>query len=155
MNTLYTLEQLTIDTRHLFASDDTLKAIHESVNQQEIIDNCKTVYSVVHFDRKKDFFTQSPDIIIESYQLQKEHSLYAVLKNDSILFLSVTLEKPIPHSKNSIENLAKSDAIEQIKAALVSQVQLNHDTYISNIRQQAEESAHETLVLELIERGVL
>jgi hypothetical protein len=155
MNTLYTLEQLTTDTRHLFASDDTLKVIHESVNQQEIIDNCKTIYSVVHFKRTEPFFTQSPEIIIESYQLQKEHSLYAVLKNDSILFICVTTDKPVVESKKVIENLANSDAIEKIKSILIQQVQLNHDAYVSTIRQEAEEAAHETLVLELIERGVL
>lgn len=155
MNTLYTLEQLTTDTRHLYASDDTLKAIHESINQQEIIDNCKTAYSVVHFKRTEPFFTQSPEIIVESYQLQDEHSLYVVLKNDSIMFTSITMEKPIPHSKKVIDELAKSDAVKRIKDILVSQVELNHDAYVSKVKQETVESAQEELVIELMNRGVL
>jgi hypothetical protein len=65
------------------------------------------------------------------------------------------MDKPVVESKKVIENLTKSDAIEKIKTNLISQVQLNHNAYTSTVRQQAEESAHETLVMELIERGVL
>ena len=152
---LYTLEQFTADTRHLYASDATLKSIHESVNQQEIYAACESVYTVVHFQREETFLTQTPDIIIQSYQLQDKQSLYAVLKSDVIHSIIVTEGDPAPHSQSVIGDLAKSDAIEQIKSNLVSQVQLNHAVYTSTIKQQAEESAHETLVLELIERGVL
>ena len=152
---LYTLEQFTADTRHLYASDATLKSIHESVNQQEIYDACESMYTVVHFQRGESFLTQTPDIIVQSYQLQDGQSLYAILKSEVIHSIVVTDDTPAPHSQNVIGDLAKSDAIEKIKSTLVSQVQLNHDAYTSTIVQQAEESAHETLVLELIERGVL
>lgn len=152
---LYTLGQFTTDTRHLYASDATLKSIHDACNQQEIYDACESVYTVVHFQREETFLTQTPDIIESSYQLHDGQSLYAVLKSEIIHSIVVTDDTPAPHSQNVIGGLAKSDAIEQIKAVLVSQVQLNHDAYTSTVRQQAEESAHETLVLELIERGVL
>jgi hypothetical protein len=110
---------------------------------------------VVHFNREEPFLTQSPEIIESSYQLQDGQSLYAVLKSGVIHSIVVTDDTPAPHSQSVIGDLAKSDAIEQIKSTLVSQVQLNHDAYTSTLRQQAEESAHETLVMELIERGVL
>jgi hypothetical protein len=152
---IYTLEQFTADTRYLYASEETLKNIHESVNQQEIYDACESVYTVVHFQREEPFLTQSPDVIVSSYQLEDKQSLYAVLKNGTIHSIIVTDEYPAPHSKNFVDELAKSDAVNLIKETLVSQVQLNHNVYVSTIRQQAEESAHETLVLELIERGVL
>jgi len=151
----YTLEQFATDTRHLYASDATLKSIYDACNQQEIYDECESVYSAIHFNREETFLTQTPDIIVQSYQLHDGQSLYAVLKSDVIHSVVVTDDTPAPHSQSIIGDLAKSDAIEQIKAALVSQVRLNHDAYTSTIIQQAEESAHETLVLELIERGVL
>jgi hypothetical protein len=152
---IYTLEQFTTDTRHLYASEEQLKTIHESVNQQEIYDACESGYTVVHFNRKEPFLTQTPDIIVQSYQLQEEQSLYAILKSEVIHSIVVTDDTSAPHSQNVIGDLAKSDAIEEIKSTLVSQIQLNHNAYTSALRQQAEESAHETLVLELIERGVL
>lgn len=153
--TLYTLEQFTTDTRHLYASEGQLKSIYDACNQQEIYDACESVYTVVHFNREEAFLTQSPDIIESSYQLQDGQSLYAVLKSEDIHSIIVTDGDPAPHSQSFIGGLAKSDAIEQIKTTLVSQVQLNHNEYTSTIKRQAEESAHETLVLELIERGVL
>jgi hypothetical protein len=152
---LYTLEQFTTDTSHLYASDSTLKIIHESINQQEIYDACESAYAVVFFNREEPFLTQTPDIIVQSYQLHDGQSLYAVLKSEVIHSVVVTDDTPAPHSQNVTGNLAKSDAIEKIKSILIQQVQLNHTAHISKIRQQAEESAHETLVLELIERGVL
>jgi hypothetical protein len=152
---IYTLEQFTTDTRHLYASEETLKSVYDSFNQQEIYDACKSVYTVVCFNREEPFLTQSPDVIVSSYQLEDGQSLYAVLKNGTIHSIIVTDEYPAPHSKSFIENLTKSDAIEKIKTNLISQVQLNHNAYTSTVRQQAEESAHETLVMELIERGVL
>ena len=152
---LYTLEQFTADTRHLYASEGQLKTIYDACNQQEIYDACESVYTVVCFNREEPFFTQSPEIIESSYQLQDGQSLYAVLKSEAIHSIIVTEGDPAPHSQSIIGDLAKSDAIEQIKAVLIQQVQLNHAVYTSTIKQQAEESAHETLVLELIERGVL
>jgi hypothetical protein len=152
---IYTLEQFTADTRHLYASDATLKSIHDACNQQEIYDACESGYTVVCFNREEPFLTQTPDIIVQSYQLQDEQSLYAILKSEVIHSIIVTNDHPTTHSQSVIGDLAKSDAIEQIKSVLISQVQLNHDAYTSTVRQQAEESAHETLVMELIERGVL
>ena len=152
---LYTLEQFTADTRHLYASDEQLKSIYDACNQQGTYDACESVYSAIHFNREKTFLTQTPDIIVRSYQLQEEQSLYAILKSEVIHSIVVTDGDPVPHSQNVIGDLAKSDAIEKIKSTLVSQVRLNHDEHTSTVRQQAEESAHETLVLELIERGVL
>jgi|688.fasta_scaffold649457_3 hypothetical protein len=152
---IYTLEQFTADTRHLYASDATLKSIHDACNQQEIYDACESGYTAVCFNREETFLTQTPDIIVQSYQLQDGQSLYAILKSEVIHSIVVTDGDPAPHSQNVIGDLAKSDAIEKIKSTLVSQVRLNHDAHTSTVRQQAEESAHETLVLELIERGVL
>ena len=152
---IYTLEQFTADTRHLYASDATLKSIHESVNQQEIYDACKSVYTVIHFQRGEPFLTQSPDVIVSSYQLEDGQSLYAVLKNGTIHSIIVTDEYPAPHSKSFIENLAKSDAIEKIKSILIQQVQLNHDAYVSTIRQEATDAGQEALIIEMMERGVL
>ena len=152
---LYTLEQFTTDTRHLYASDATLKGIHDACDQQEIYNACESVYTVVHFQRGETFLTQSPEIIESSYQLQDGQSLYAVLIDGAIHCIVVTDGDPSQHSQSVIGDIAKSDAIEQIKSILVSQVQLNHNAYTSTIRQQAEEFAHETLVIELMERGVL
>ncbi len=153
--TYYTIEQLKADTRHLYASEETLKSVYDFCNQQEIYDACKSVYSVVHFQRGEPFLTQSPDIIQSSYQLEDGQSLYAVLKDNTIHSIIVTDEYPAPHSKKVIEELAKSDAAKIIKDTLITQVQLNHDAYVSAIKQETAESAQEELVIELMNRGVL
>lgn len=153
--TYYTIEQLKADTRHLYASEKTLKSVYDSCKQQEIYDACKSVYTVFHFQRGEPFLTQSPDVIVSSYQLEDGQSLYAVLKDGLIKSIVVTDDYPAPHSKKVIDELAKSDAVQIIRDILVSQVQLNHDAYVSTIRQETVESAQEDLIIELMNRGVL
>lgn len=152
---IYTLEQLKADTSHLYASEETLESVYDSCNQQEIYDACKSLYSVIHFQRGEPFLTQSPDIIQSSYQLEDGQSLYAVLKSGMIHSIIVTDDYPAPHSQKVVEELAKIEAINQIRDTLVSQVQLNHDAYVSMIVESATESAQEELVIELMNRGVL
>lgn len=152
---IYTLEQLKADTSHLYASEETLKSVYDSCNQQEIYDACKSVYTVIHFQRVEPFLTQSPDIIESSYRLEDGQSLYAVLKDGLIKSIIVTDDYPAPHSQKVIDELAKSDALKRIKDILVSQVELNHDAFISQVKQETTESAQEELVIELMNRGVL
>jgi len=153
--TLYTLEQFKADTNHLYASEGTLKIIYDACNRKAIYDACKSVYSVIHFQRGEPFLTQSPEIIASSYQLEDGQSLYAILKGGVIHSVIVTDEYPAPHSQGVVGSLAKSEALERVKAKLLPQVQLNHDAYLSAIRQQTAEAAQEELVIELMERGVL
>ena len=153
--TYYTIEQLKSDTSHLYASEETLESVYDSCNQQEIYDACKSVYSVVHFQRGEPFLTQSPDIIVSSYQLEDGQSLYAVLKDGLIKSIIVTDDYPAPHSQKVVEELAKGEATNQIRDTLIPQVQLNHDAYVSAIKQEATEVAQEELVIELMNRGVL
>lgn len=153
--TYYTIEKLKADTRHLYASEETLESVYVSCNQQEIYDACKSVYTVIHFQRGEPFLTQSPDVIISSYQLEDGQSLYAALKDGTIHRIIVTDDYPVPHSKKVIEELAKSDAVKRIKDTLIPQVQLNHDAYVSAIKQETAESAQEELIIELMNRGVL
>lgn len=152
---IYTFEQFTTDTRHLYTSEETLESVYNSCTQQEIYATCKSVYSVVHFQRGEPFLTQSPDIIESSYQLEDGQSLYAVLKDGTIHSIIVTNDSPARHCKNNIEELAKSDAAKIIKDTLIPQVQLNHDAYVSAIKQETAESAQEELIIELMNRGVL
>ena len=152
---IYTFEGFKADTRHLCASEETLKSVYVSCNQKEIYDACKSVYTVIHFQRGEPFLTQSPDVIISSYQLEDGQSLYAVLKNGTIHSVIVTDEYPAPHSQGAVDSLAKSEALERIKAKLLPQVQLNHDAYISSVRQEATDAGQESLIIELMERGVL
>lgn len=152
---IYTFEQFTTDTRHLYAPEETLKSVYDSCNQQEIYDACKSVYTVIHFQRGEPFLTQSPDVIISSYQLEDGQSLYAVLKSGMIHSIIVTDDYPAPHSQKVIDELAKGEAINQIRDTLVSQVQLNHDAFISQVKQETTETAQEELVIELMNRGVL
>lgn len=153
--TFYTFERFTADTRHLYASEETLKSVYDSCGQQEIYDACKSVYSVVHFQRGEPFLTQSPDIIESSYQLKDGQSLYAVLKSGTIHSIIVTDDYPAPHSQKVIEELAEGEATDQIRDTLVSQIQLNHDAYVSAVKQETAEVAQEELVIELMNRGVL
>lgn len=153
--TYYTIEQLKADTRHLYASEETLKSAYDSCNQQEIYESCKSVYTVIHFQRGEPFLTQSPDVIISSYQLEDGQSLYAVLKSGMIKSVIVTNDSPAPHSKKVVEDLAKSEAINKIKDMLLLRIELNHDAYVSSVRQGVAEPAQEELVIELMNRGVL
>ena len=153
--TYYTLEQFKADTSHLYASEETLKSVYVSCNQKEIYDACKSVYTVIHFQRGESFLTQSPDVIESSYHLEDGQSLYAVLKDGVIHSVIVTDEYPAPHSQGVVDSLAKSEALERIKSKLLPQVQLNHDEHVSAIRQETTESAQESLIIELMERGVL
>lgn len=151
-NVLYTLEDFITDAANYNLSQSALGEIYSTVNQTSILSDISNQYTFELFGKGKEFLTQKPEIIIDSFHYTDEHTLFAVKKGATI-YCRMFLGKVDP--KKIIDEDARNEALQQIKSILFDKVNKNVTVDLERIKKETYEAAQEALMIELLERGVL